>query len=121
MGCAIKMNEAIEIMGYCYSKKANVSIGFGAILDYDITSVGLLDTEWIDFGIPESFWENYHEFEAGIEKARLLVKDNDDLTFEHTLYDILGDFDITYEINGKEIVLDFSFDVNEVMYELLKT
>lgn len=115
------MNESIEIMGYCYSKKSGASIGFGAELDYDIRSVGLLDTDWIDFGIPESFWENYYEFEPGIEKARLLIKDNTSLTFEQALYDIFGDFNITYEINGNEIELDFSFDVNEVMYELLKT
>lgn len=63
----------INIMAYCYSEKEEVSIGFGTSFSSE-DSIDIIDTEWIDVGMSESFWENHQEFEPGIVKANQLIK-----------------------------------------------
>ena len=75
----------IQIMACCYSEKEDVSIGFGTSFDSDSELLDELDTEWIDVGMSESFWENHFEFEPGIEKAKKLADCNSELSFAQAL------------------------------------
>lgn len=109
-----------EISACCYSEKADVSIGFGIFFDSDEESIDTLDTEWIDVGMSEPFWENHFEFEPGIEKAKQLVENNSNLTFRQALYTVFGDFSISYEVDGEEVRPNFKFDVNQAMYDMLE-
>lgn len=81
-----------EIIACCYSEKEDVGIGFGTSFDSDEESLDTLDTEWIDVGMSESFWENHFEFEPGIKKAKQLIQSNSHLTFRQALYTVFGDF-----------------------------
>ena len=59
--------DCIEISVCCYSEKESAGIGFGSSVD----SIDNLFKNYEDFDIDtmqESFWENYFEFEDGIEK-----------------------------------------------------
>lgn len=109
-----------EISACCYSEKEDVGIGFGVSFDSDEESIDSLDTEWIDVGMSESFWENHFEFEPGIEKAKLLVEHNSQLTFRQALYSVFGDFTISFEIDGEEVKPAFELDVNQAMYDMLE-
>lgn len=109
-----------EISACCYSEKEDVGIGFGVSFDSDEESIDSLDTEWIDVGMSESFWENHFEFEPGIEKAKQLVEHNSQLTLRQALYAIFGDFYISYEIDGEEIMFGTELDVNQAMYDMLE-
>ena len=109
-----------EISACCYSEKEDVGIGFGVSFDSDEESIDNIDTEWIDVGMSESFWENHFEFEPGIEKAKLLVEHNSQLTFRQALYSVFGDFAISFEIDGEEVKPAFELDVNQAMYDMLE-
>jgi len=109
-----------EISAYCYSQKENVGIGFGVTFNSDEESIDTLDTEWIDIGVSESFWENHFEFEPGIEKAKLLIRSNPALSFRQALYIVFGDFSLSYEIGGEEINLNLELDINQAMYDMLE-
>ena len=113
------MND-VEISACCYSEKEDVSIGFGIVFDADKESVERLDNDWLWVGISESFWENCEEFEHGIDNAKKLLEVNSDLTYRQALYRVFGDFNISYEVEGKEFDLSFKIDVNEIMYGMLE-
>lgn len=108
-----------EIWAYCYSEKEEVSIAFGTSFDPNEETIDLLDTAWIDEGISDSFWENHHEFEPGIEKAIDLLNKNNSLTIREALFMVFGEFSISYEVDGKETDLSFDVDINECIYSLL--
>lgn len=108
-----------EISAYCYSKKENVGIGFGISFDSDEDSIETLGVEWIDIGMSESFWENAFEFNAGIEKALILIEENPNSTYRQALYDVFGDFVLSCEMDGKTIDFIWKIDSNQTMYDLL--
>ena len=112
--------KEIEIMACCYSEKEDVSVGFGIGFDADTRSIEQLDSEWIWIGMSESFWENYEEFESGIDKAKQLIEGDSNLTYRQALYSVFGNFNISYEVDGKESELDFEIDANEIMYDMLE-
>lgn len=108
-----------EISAYCYSEKADVGIGFGMAFDADEDSIETIGVDWINIGMSESFWENAFEFDAGIEKARILIEENPSLPYRQALYAIFGDFHLSYEIDGKEIDFRCEIDATQAMYDLL--
>ena len=114
------MDNYVEIWAHCYSEKENVSISFGISVDASVSIDEFNDTEWIDEGMSDSFWENYYEFEPGIEKANALLDNNPSLTLKEALFNVFGHFSISYEMDGKEIKLNFDINADEGMYYLLE-
>lgn len=112
-------DEEIEIMAYCSSEKVPASLGFGVCCSPEEYPDGL-SSDWIYEGIEESFWENYEEFEPGIDKARQIAVDNPSATIEEVLFEVFGRFDISYEVDGAERECHFDVDVNSEIYSLLK-
>ena len=108
-----------EISAYCYSEKENVGIGFGISFDPDKDSIETIGIDWIREGMADSFWENYREFDAGIEKASILIEENQNLTYRQALYAVFGDFILSYEIDGKEVDYESEIDENQMMYDML--
>ena len=111
--------KEIEISAYCYSEKEDAGIGFGFSCD-EGDSMNALDTELIEIGLSESFWENYFEFEPGIEKAKQLLIDNQNLTLREALFAVFGHFAIVYTIGEEESELNLDINVDEVMYKMLE-
>ncbi len=112
-------DKEIEIMAWCTSKKESVSLGFGVTFNPRGYPDGL-SSEWIYEGIGDSFWENYADFEPGIDKARQLACNNPTMKLEQALSEVFGCFDISYEVDGVEKQLHYDVDVNEIIYSLLK-
>lgn len=108
-----------EISAYCYSEKENVGIGFGLSFDSIEDSIETIGYDWINIGMSESFWENAFEFDAGIEKASMLADENPNLTYRQALYEVFGDFCLSYTMDGIDIDFKCEIDANEVMYDLL--
>ena len=108
-----------ELWAYCYSEKEDVSIAFGTSFDPNEETVDSLDTDWIDEGLSDSFWENHHEFELGIDKAKALLTQNNSLTIREALFVVFGEFSISYEVDGKETELSLDVDINDCIYSLL--
>jgi hypothetical protein len=113
------MND-IEIIAYCYSEKADVSIGFGLIIKSADELKDLLDTNWIDEGLVDSFWENHYAFEPGLAEAEAICNRNHDIAFRDALFSIFGYFSMRYEVNGEKTALSFEFNANDMMYALLE-
>lgn len=117
------MNE-IEVTAVCYSKKEDVSIGFGTSIDSPSISDDLYSSGWISIGMSESFWENCEEFSNGVNKAKHLMECNSVLTYRQALYEVFGDFVIIYELEGtseeKEFIPNDGFDINKEMYDMLE-
>lgn len=108
-----------EISAYCYSEKENVGTGFGLSFDSSEDSIKTIGIDWIIVGMSESFWENAFEFDAGIEKASMLIEENSNLTYRQALYEVFGDFILSYEMDGKAIDFKCEIDANQAMYDLL--
>ena len=109
----------INIWASCYSEKTDASISFGVTREIIDGTVNLSDTGWIYEGMGDSFWENYYEFEAGVAEANAMQDANPALTHEQALFDVFGNFVISYEVDGETKELDFDFNPNELMYALL--
>ena len=112
--------KEIEISAVCYSEKEDVSVGCGIYFDAEAESIGQLDSDWIGIGMSESFWENYEDFEPGIDKAKRLIEGDSNLTYRQALYSVFGNFNISYEVDGKESNLEFEIDANEFIYNMLE-
>ena len=110
----------IEIWACCYSEKADVSLSFGTSVKSIDCVFSSLDTEWLYDGIGDSFWEIHEEFEVGIAQAESMQKSDSTLTLRQALFEVFGNFRVSYEVNGKELPLDIIFDANAVMYSLLE-
>ena len=108
-----------EISAYCYSEKECVGIGFGVSFDSGEDSIETIGCDWINIGMSESFWENAFEFDAGIEKASMLIDENPNLTYRQALYEVFGDFQMSYTMDGKDIDFKCEIDATESMYDLL--
>ena len=108
-----------EIWAYCYSEKEDVSIAFGTSFETNEETLESLGTDWIDEGLSDSFWENHHEFEPGINKAKALLNQNNSLTIREALFMVFGKFSISYEVDGKETNLLLDLDINDWVYSLL--
>lgn len=116
---SVQFYKEIEIMAWCSSEKEPVSLGFGACCSAEEFPDGL-SPDWIYVGIEESFWENYEEFEPGIDKARQIAENNPSVTIEEALFEVFGCFDLTYEVDGAEKECLYAVDVNSEIYLLLK-
>ena len=111
----------IEIWACCYSEKSDTSISFGTSVETVDGSFDATDTEWIYVGMSESFWENHWEFEAGIEQATILQREDKALTSRQALFNVFGHFELAYQIDGEEVDLNIDFDADSLMYALLET
>lgn len=111
-------DKEIEIMAWCSSEKEPVSLGFGISYNPKDHPDGLV-LDWIYEGIADSFWENYRDFEPGIDKARQLVSDNPSMTIEQALFEVFGCFEISYEVDGVEKEFHNDIDVDSDIYSLL--
>ena len=112
--------KEVHIQAYCYSEKEDVGIGFGLYYDPKEDSLETIDSEWINIGMSESFWENSFEFDNGIEKAIKYLSTNNTLAYKDALFAIFGDFSISFEVDGEEIDDLWHVDINTAMYELLQ-
>lgn len=112
------MSELI-IWACCYSTKEDVSISFGTTISSDAFSTNDIDADCISEGLSDSFWENYSDFEEGINKAKELQKENAALTDKEALYQVFGEFSISFEVNGQETELALNQDINDCIYSLL--
>ena len=110
-----------EIDIYCYSEKEDAGIGFGTSLeteeikfndedDFDICTMG------------EAFWENYFEFEPGIEKARVILQNNKQLEVKQALFEVFGHFKVIVKINEKELEPEIPFidEIEDCIYSMLE-
>ncbi len=109
------------LMVYFYSEAEDVSLGFGISFDPETDSIESLGTDWILEGMTDSFWENYEEFEPGINKAKILEKQNSGMTHRQALMKVFGDFIASCEMDGEETENNINIDANEAMYNLLES
>lgn len=114
-------DERVEINVYCGSEKESVGIGFGS----SVESVEVFFKNYDDFDIEtmqESFWENYHEFEEGIEKAKAIKKCNKQFTLRQALFEVFGHFHVFVQVNEEEIEPEITFadEIEEIMYSMLE-
>ena len=109
----------VEIWISLSSEKESVSLGWGISYDPEENPDGP-GTDWLFDGTSgESFWENYSDFEPGIEKAKQLIELDPSLSFRQALFEVFGHFTVSYEVNGDETELDYNIDGDDVMYSLL--
>lgn len=107
-------------IGVCLSsEKESASLGFGMYYSIKEHPDGP-GTDWIIDGMSDSFCENYDEFEPGIERARKLVCMNPQMSSREALFEVFGNFTISYEVDGIEKNLNFDIDVNDIMYLILE-
>lgn len=111
-------DKEIEIMAWCSSEKEPVSLGFGISYNPKDHPDGLA-LDWIYEGIADSFWENYRDFEPGVDKAKQLLCNDPSMTLEQALLKVFGRFDISYEVDGVEKECLYDIDVNSDIYLLL--
>lgn len=114
--------QEIEISIYCFSEKEDVGIGFGSSVDTEENDFSNeLD---FDFSVmQESFWENYFEFESGIEKAITSLKKEKKITLKQALFEVFGHFKVIVRVDDKEYEPEDSF-INEIenyIYSMLET
>ena len=113
--------EESTLWVYCTSEKENVFLGAGVSFDPQEDSVENLGTEWIGETLSESFWENYRDFEPGIEKAKAMEKNNPDVPYREVLKQIFGKFDVSYQLDDKKIKLDLGLDYDSIIYDLIES
>lgn len=109
-----------EVWVTCYSEKTDISISCGIYIDSADGSIDISDTGIIYEGLSESFWENYREFEEGVEQADFKQKSDPTLSFEQAILSAFGHFFISCTINGKEIDPGIDPNADDFMYSLLK-
>lgn len=113
--------QEIEINIYCYSEKEEVGISYGTLSQTE----EIIFNDEDDFDIctmQESFWENYYEFVPGIEKAKVLLQNNNKLSLQESLFEIFGHFKVIVQVNDKEVELDIPFidEIESCMYSMLE-
>ena len=113
--------EYLDISITCYSEKVDASIGFGFSIEATENVLG----EQFELDIllmQEAFWENYYEYEPGVEMARSMMKDNPSLTYKQALREVFGHFKIAYQVDGQEMDgnLEFDADIEECMYSMIE-
>lgn len=112
-------SREVEIWICLSSEKESVSLSWGISYDPEENPDGP-GTDWLFDGTSgESFWENYSDFEPGIEKAKQLNELDPSLSFRQALFEVFGHFTVSYEVNGDETELDYDIDGDDVMYSLL--
>lgn len=112
-------DKEIEIMAWCSSETEGVSLGFGISYNPQKHPDGL-PLDWVYEGMADSFWENYRDFEPGIDKARQLVCNSTSMTLEQALFEVFGHFNISYVVDGVEKNLGYDIDADKAMYPLLE-
>ena len=112
-------NNFCELWAQCFSEKNVVSIGFGVEYDSNTQSIEDLGYDWFYEGLEGSFWENYREFENGIQKAKDILSKDSSISYRNALYEVFGDFKVSYEVNGTNCEVEMDIDINEEMYLLL--
>lgn len=100
-----------------YSEKEDASISVGASLEADENEL-----EIDVYVMQEAFWENYFEFEPGIEKVKLLLESDSNITLRQAIVDVFGHFYISIEIDGDEIEIKDNWDeeLEVCMYLMLE-
>lgn len=115
------MNDhEIEVMAWCSSVKENVTIGFGVCYDPTKETLSSLGSDWIIEGISDSFWENYTEFEPGLYKANSLIRNDPTLSIEQALYEVFGEFCLSFDVAESDEVVSCDVDINRHIYSLLE-
>ena len=111
-----------EIFAYCSSEKTDVSIGFGTSFVSENDHFDYPSPDWITEGIEDSFWENYEEFEIGIQQAYQLRCEEKTLNTRQALFTIFGHFNISYKVDGLEADINYNYniDVDEIIYSMLE-
>ena len=112
--------EESTLMIWCSSAKERASLGFGVSFNPEEESIDTLSMDWVWAAMSESFWENYEEFEPGIDKAKRLKENDSALSFREALKDVFGTFKVVYELDGENIELDWDLEYNEAVYYLLE-
>lgn len=110
------MNNELEIWVRCSSEKECCFLEFGTCLSPEEKLDGI---DWVYEGISDSFWENYSDFEPGIDKARQLVHNNPSMSFKEALFEMFGHFSVTYQVNGCTKKLNINVDYDETIYSIL--
>ena len=113
--------EEIEISACVYSDKGSGAIGFGvSSISGEEKSPEDFGTDWLYEGIGDSFWENYEdEFRSDVDAVRSAMDENEELSWDEAILQVLGHFHISYEVNGVETDLNYDFDYEEIMKDLL--
>ena len=110
--------ESIDVVWVsCFSEKEAASIGAGASIEVHEQE---LDVDVCT--MQEAFWENYFEFEPGIEKVKILLKNNSNMTLRQAIVEVFGHFYTLIHINEKEIDVkgDCAEELEECMYSMLE-
>lgn len=112
--------EEHEINACCSSDKTGVSIEFGTTLVSVSNHFDYPSPDWITEGIGDSFWENYEEFEVGIQQAYQLRCENNTLNTRQALFAIFGHFNISYKVDGLEADINYNINVDDIIYSMLE-
>ena len=102
------------------SEKEEVFLGAGITFNPSDEKVEDLGTDWIGETLSESFWENYMDFEPGIEKAREMTENQPDMSYREALKQVFGSFEVSYRIDDKTIELDWDIDYEDIIYDLIE-
>ena len=111
--------DLIEINVSCTSENEDVSLGCGIGYESDGCPIDLNDVDWLWAGLSDCFWELCFEFEEGIDKAKRLIATEKNLTLEEALFQVFGHFDTVFEVNGEERDLQYNFDFDAYIYDLI--
>lgn len=115
----MNQEEYIEIELSCHSTRQDAGPGCGVSYENIGQPINLDDTDWIQSGITECFWENFFGFEEGIDAAKAALASGEKATLRDALYEVFGEFDVEYTVNGEATDLEYGVDVEEIIYNLL--
>ena len=113
--------EESTLWVWCDSEKEEVFLGAGITFNPNEENAEDLGTDWIGETLSESFWENYMDFEPGIEKARKMVDKQPDMSYREALKQVFGSFEVSYRIDDIPIKLDWDIDYEDIIYDLIES
>ena len=103
---------------YCYSEKGPLSIRFEIDPDLDEWSIEDIDSNCIDEGCSDYYWENHFEFEPYIAQIESMLSEDKNISFNDAIFEILGHFYINFFVNGISEEIEFGVDIEKIMYDL---
>ncbi len=115
-----EQDNTIQIWFYCCSEKNSAACCAYA---YDIPDSSMSEEELYESFLynaaylEEAFAEVASDFEPGLDKAKLLVKNGDFSTLEEAIKDVFGRFLISCEVNGKR--KEINWDIDDLMYSMI--
>ena len=108
-----------ELWACCFSENNKGSISFGVEYDSNAQTIEGLGYDWFYEGMTDSFWENFQEFEDGIQEAKDILLKDSSISYRDALFEVFGNFKVAYEVNGIVRELEMNIDINKEMYRLL--